>query len=113
MSLAIIYLPTTHVLTDLAYKPTTRCTSDSAASYVLLCSFMKGIVMACVRCGAAICADRLEALPSTKTCVKCSETRKVVGFMVAPHKTGSFLVMVDAGDRETLRLAVRANRRAR
>ncbi len=35
--------------------------------------------MDCVKCGNEIPSKRLELLPNTKTCVKCSDVQKVVG----------------------------------
>lgn len=69
--------------------------------------------MVCHKCGQNISPERIEALPNTTTCVKCSRENRKVGFMVSPHKTGAFLVLVDSGDKESLRLASRANRRSR
>jgi hypothetical protein len=74
---------------------------------------MRDAATLCSTCGGPISAERLDALPSVRTCVACSTASPRVGFMVAPHKTGSFLVMVDASDAESLRRARRANRRAR
>lgn len=67
----------------------------------------------CECCGFEIPAERLEVLPNTLTCVGCSTVKAKIGFMVFDHKTGGTPIMIDPDDRETLRQAQRANRRAR
>jgi hypothetical protein len=69
--------------------------------------------MKCAKCESEIPQERLEVLPHTKTCVECSTEQKRVGFMCFEHKTAPFLVMVDSANKETLRQANRAFRRAR
>lgn len=67
----------------------------------------------CEKCGNEIPAERLEVLPNTTTCVGCSTVKAVIGFMVFDHKTGGTPILVNPDDKETLRQAQRANRRAR
>lgn len=67
----------------------------------------------CESCGYEIPTERLEVLPSTRTCVSCSKEPKKVGFMVFDHKTGGTPVFINPNDQEALRQAKRANRRAR
>ena len=67
----------------------------------------------CCKCGNEISQIRLEAIPDTNCCVKCSEAPKYVGFMDWYHKTAPELVMVSSSDTENLRRAQRVNARAR
>lgn len=50
----------------------------------------------CLKCKKAISLGRLEALPHTKVCVRCSEEQRVKGHMITPHKTGSHIQIVNA-----------------
>lgn len=68
----------------------------------------------CVKCGVKIPKERLEILPNTELCIKCSQKygpQKLVGYMVYDGKTGGDLVTVDPSDEESMRLAKRAHRR--
>ena len=56
----------------------------------------------CIKCGIEIPVIRLEALPLTETCVKCSTVRTYKGSMDWQHKTAPDLVMVNPEDRENL-----------
>ena len=67
----------------------------------------------CDTCETEIPKGRLECLPNTTTCVKCSRVRRPVGFMDWYHKTAPELVMVAADDTEGLRRAQRVNARSR
>ena len=67
----------------------------------------------CDTCGQQIPAARLEALPNTTTCIKCSRVVTFVGFMDWAHKTAPELVMVNGDDTENLRRARRVSERAR
>jgi hypothetical protein len=67
----------------------------------------------CMKCDCEIPAVRLEALPYTTTCVKCSTTKAYVGFMSFAHKTAPDIVMVNPDDRENLRRAVAIHERRR
>ena len=69
--------------------------------------------MNCQTCGCEISAARLEALPYTTKCVKCSDAKPYIGFMDWYHKTAPELVMVNSGDKENLRRAQRVSNRAR
>lgn len=42
--------------------------------------------MDCIKCGESIHPKRLQILPQTKTCVKCSSTDKLVGVPIAVGK---------------------------
>lgn len=69
----------------------------------------------CDECGTPIPAARLEALPGTTTCTAHSRAKKPKGFMISNYSKGtaSEIVLVDTNDRESLRLAERANARRR
>lgn len=72
----------------------------------------------CRLCHNEIPHIRLEALPDTELCVKCSEKfgpKPVRGFMISSHSKGTapVLVTVDPDDTESMRRAVRADRRMR
>jgi hypothetical protein len=67
----------------------------------------------CDTCSEAIPQARIEALPDTTTCIKCSRVPKMVGFMDWYHKTAPELVMISSGDKENLRRAQRVNARSR
>ena len=69
--------------------------------------------MNCEKCQSVIPAERLDVLPHTKTCVKCSTEPKRMGFMCFDHNTAPVLVTVDGSNKEALRQAKRAFRRAR
>ncbi len=43
--------------------------------------------MLCVHCQKEIPAQRLKALPNTKTCIQCSSTERVAGFPLITNKT--------------------------
>jgi hypothetical protein len=55
---------------------------------------MEGVKMKCNKCDTTIPQERLDALPDTKTCVKCSEVRPMVGVTVW-NKTSQQLVITD------------------
>jgi hypothetical protein len=72
----------------------------------------------CEKCNREIPQRRIEAflertgqLPTT--CVNCSNTRHYIGFQVFGHKTGGTCIVIDPKNREMLRQAVRADKRAR
>lgn len=69
--------------------------------------------MNCCMCNKPIDPERLEVFPDTRVCVSCSTEKPVVGFMVYAHKTAGYVELVKADDREGLRRAERAYRRAR
>lgn len=43
----------------------------------------------CISCGCIIPYERIIIIPTTRTCAKCSSTKRVMGHQVFPHKTGS------------------------
>jgi hypothetical protein len=55
----------------------------------------------CVKCGDPIPQERLENLPGTQTCVKCSDVEKRIGF-TAWEETTPELVIVNPADFERL-----------
>lgn len=67
----------------------------------------------CSLCGVEYPDERLEA--GYDVCISCSEgtTPKMIGFTVFDHKTAPRTVLVDARNPEAVRIARRANRRAR
>jgi len=72
----------------------------------------------CDTCGTEIPQERLDALPHTTTCVKCSRATKPKGFMISNFSKGTapelVLVHPDGADgAEAMRLAQRANARRR
>lgn len=67
----------------------------------------------CIKCKVQIPKERLEILPDTNTCVKCSSVKKVRGYQIFAHKTGGQCVTISPEDDESIRLAERAHRRAR
>ncbi len=69
----------------------------------------------CEKCEDIIPQERLEVLPNTQTCVKCSDLPNVVGFMVATAAKGTALElhMLTTDDTEAIRQAERAHRRSR
>ena len=69
--------------------------------------------MKCKYCNCEIPMERLEVLPHTTTCVRCSDEEKNLAFMVYPHKTGSDCMIVRSNNKENVRIAKRGNRRAR
>lgn len=67
----------------------------------------------CVKCKQAISAERLEVLPETYTCVKCSTVQRYVGHMSFEHKTAPALVYVRPENKQAVEALRRAYRRAR
>lgn len=65
----------------------------------------------CIDCGDEITAARLEFLPDTEWCVKCSDkhTFKYAAFTIYPHKTGGelFVARTKEGARRLEREAIR------
>ena len=58
----------------------------------------------CVKCGVEIPAKRIQILPGTKTCVKCSEASKVSGHAIIAGKTDySELQVVNESEAANLR----------
>jgi hypothetical protein len=57
----------------------------------------------CVNCFRVIQEARLQALPGCTTCVDCSSTPKHFGLMDFSHKTAGSVVIVDGGDKESIR----------
>ena len=67
----------------------------------------------CIACGCEIPEARLEALPNTDRCVKCSNATPFKGYMVFAHKTAPELVCVPINNPEAIRIADRADARSR
>ena len=69
----------------------------------------------CNDCEQVIPLARLEVVPGARYCVSCQSNHEDnrMAFMVYSHKTAPELVFVDSKDKESLRLAKRANRRSR
>lgn len=65
------------------------------------------------KCGNTISPERLEVLPNTRVCVKCSKEQKYVGMMSFEHKTAPSLIYVRADDKEAVEILKRSYRRAR
>lgn len=70
-------------------------------------------MLTCRICNAIIPQERLEAIPDTTTCVKCSDVQAYKGYLVFGHKTGGECVLVNPKNKEAVRQADRFNRRAR
>jgi hypothetical protein len=67
----------------------------------------------CFKCKTNIPAERLEVLPDTHTCVKCSGVQKYVGVMSWEHKTAPTLVYVRPENKEAVETLKRFITRAR
>ena len=69
--------------------------------------------MNCELCGEPIHPDRLEILPTTTSCINCSDlvTDPIVGFMIYAHKTAGEVIMTSG--KENVRILERECNRAR
>ena len=67
--------------------------------------------MNCELCGDLIHPDRIELLPNTRTCVRCSTEEPIVGFMIYNHKTAGEVIMTSGA--ENIRRLEREYHRAR
>lgn len=69
--------------------------------------------MKCELCGDPIHPDRLEILPTTTSCINCSDkvTDPIVGFMIYAHKTAGEVIMTSG--KENVRILEREYNRAR
>lgn len=65
------------------------------------------------RCGTAISKERLEILPNTYSCVRCSTEQPYCGTMVYDHKTAPRLVYVRPENKEAVEQLKRHINRAR
>ena len=65
----------------------------------------------CAICKAEIPLERLEC--GFKTCINCSNTKKVRGAMIFSHKTAPEIIIVPENDSESIRRMERANKRSR
>jgi hypothetical protein len=65
----------------------------------------------CTICKAEMPLERLEC--GFKTCINCSNTKKVVGFMNYSHKTAAEVVIIPSTDTESVRRASNAFNRKR
>jgi len=67
----------------------------------------------CELCGDPIHPDRLEILPTTTSCINCSDkvTDPIVGFMIYAHKTAGEVIMTSG--KENVRILEREYNRAR
>jgi hypothetical protein len=68
--------------------------------------------MTCLICSTTIPAERLEVLPNTCYCTKCSGVKPKKGLMDFSHKTAPSLVILP-NDADQQRLAFRAFKRSR
>lgn len=66
-----------------------------------------------VKCGLCGNDMPIERLEFYKTCVKCTDQSTYQGFQVFDHKTTGHAVLIKSNNKEALRQAERANRRAR
>lgn len=57
------------------------------------------------KCGNAIPQERLDALPGTTSCVKCSTVPRKVGRLVYEHKTGGSLQVLEPEQAAAMREA--------
>ena len=77
--------------------PEVWCILEMIVRYVMaLCSMSK----CCRICHEPIGKRRLEALPNTQVCVKCSDEPQVKGFMTWEHKTAPTLNIVNQQQHE-------------
>lgn len=67
--------------------------------------------MKCIKCGEIIAKERLDALPTTQTCVKCSDVQKRVGITIW-NKTTPTLVIVDENEAEEFQRLERGDGRS-
>jgi len=67
--------------------------------------------MNCAVCKTQIPPERVEC--GFNTCINCSNTKKVIGYLCYSHKTAPSLIIVDQNDTESVRRCNRANKRAR
>lgn len=67
----------------------------------------------CFRCKEVIPSERLEILPDTHTCVKCSGVQKYVGAMIFDHKTAPRLAYVRPENAEAVNTLKRFINRSR
>jgi hypothetical protein len=67
----------------------------------------------CENCQTVISPARLEAVPHTSTCVRCSKEKAYIGFMDWHHKTAPEIVLIDPSNKEALRRAHAINERRR
>jgi len=74
---------------------------------------MIGNEKTCIHCKIEIPKSRLEALPHTETCVKCSTEKSYIGFMDWHHKTAPELVLVCPSNSENVRRATAIHKRKR
>lgn len=65
------------------------------------------------RCGTAISQERLDILPNTYSCVRCSTEQPYQGAMVYDHKTAGRLVYVKPENKESVEALKRFVNRAR
>jgi len=70
------------------------------------------IIRYCEVCKKQIPEERLEALPDTWRCVKCSNETKTQGVVEYGHKTAGVILILPK-DSEQRRQVLRAYRRAR
>jgi hypothetical protein len=67
----------------------------------------------CFKCKTPISVERLEILPDTHTCVKCSGVQKYVGAMIFDHKTAPSLAFVRPENKQAVETLKRFVNRAR
>lgn len=65
------------------------------------------------RCGTVISRERLEILPNTYSCVRCSTEQPYQGAMIFDHKTAPRLVYVRPENKEAVEQLKRHINRAR
>ena len=68
-------------------------------------------VVNCAGCGHEMPVERLEC--GFKLCIKCQNEKPYIGFQVFPHKTAGSPIFIKPRNKEDIRQAERANRRAR
>jgi len=64
----------------------------------------------CIKCGIEIPDERLECY---QTCISCTDQSIYRGYSVYPHKTGGEAILIKTNNKEMIRQADRANKRAR
>lgn len=65
----------------------------------------------CSLCHKEIPQERIEC--GFSLCIKCSDTKRIQGFMSFGHKTASEIVLVNPKDKESLRRATNTFKRKR
>ena len=67
----------------------------------------------CSECGGSIPTERLEMLPQTTVCVRCSTEERAVGFQIYSHKCDSEVFILRGDDKRGIETARAVYNRSR